>query len=180
MRTIIYALFILAVLTVVVSAQDKVYRVQVLGGYINEELKDPVAILIDQNNSVISIDGKVNVLNSKRWTFGPAFNFQRNLTGVNEDVNSYFGGGELAANVGPFAVGGGFFLGTRKVNLASDYSLVRKYRGFLEFHLGNFVARPLFVEAEATGGFNSLRTHKYGAAAGKSPGGSQRISGVLQ
>jgi hypothetical protein len=156
----------LVILTATIAAQDAPYRVQLLGGYINEELKDPLSVLVDQNNSVISFDGKVNVLNHRRWTFGPAFNFQRNLTGVNEDVNSYFGGGELAYNVGPFAAGGGFFLGTREIDPTVGYRLIRKYRGFIEFNLGNFVARPLFVEAEATGGFNSLRTHKYGAAAG--------------
>jgi hypothetical protein len=165
MRVVFYVLTILVILTATVAAQDAPYRVQVLGGYVNQELKSPVDILVE-NNSVLNIDGKVNVLNNKRWTFGPAFNFQRNLDGVDEDVNSYFGGGELAFNVGPFAAGGGFFLGTRKTTIDLDYKLVRKYRGFLEFKLGNFVARPLFVETEVKGGLNQYRSHQFGAAAG--------------
>lgn len=155
------------------SAQD---RVQILAGYVNSEIKNPVEAI--QNARTLSIDAKINIINKSGFTFGPVFNYQRHYdvevfmdseiypNGIYRDVDTYFGGVELAKKIGPLKLGGGFFLGTRKLHMDTERELVRKYRGFVELASGHFVIRPFFVETEVSGGFNANRANKYGAAAG--------------
>src|SRR5262245_48749042 len=155
------------------SAQD---RIQILVGGVISEIKNPFEIV--RNSRTLNIDGKVNVIDKSGWTFGPAFNFQRAYDvevvpdseiyphGIYRDVNTCFGGVEVAKKAGPFKFGGGFFLGRRRLMEGMDYQLVRKYRGFVEIASGHFVVRPFFAEAEVSGGFNANRIHRYGAAGG--------------
>lgn len=165
---------VLATLAFAVTfAQD---RVQILAGGVISEIKNPLEVI--QNSRTLSIDGKINIINRSGFTFGPAFNFQRAYdvevfpdsmiypNGIYRDVDTYFGGVELAKKAGPFKFGGGFFLGTRKLHMDMPRELVRKYRGFVEIASGHFVVRPFFAEAEAAGGFNINRIQRYGAAAG--------------
>lgn len=177
-RSLITVAFaVVVILAGVALGQEKSKdTVQVLAGYVNSEIKNPVEAI--QNARTLSVDGKVNVVNRSGWTFGPAFNYQRAYdvevvmdsevypNGIYRDVSTYFGGVELAKKAGPFRFGGGFFLGTRRIHEDAPRELVRKYRGFFEIVSGHFVLRPFFAEIEATGGFNANRSHKYGAGTG--------------
>jgi|SRR5262245_13736491 len=158
-----------------VPAQEKSKdHVQVLVGFVNSEIKNPVEAI--QNSRTLSVDGKINVLNKSGFTVGTAFNFQRAYdvevvmdsaiypNGIYRDVDTYFGGVELAKKLGALRLGGGFFLGTRQIHMDADRQLVRKYRAFVELASGHFVVRPFFAEAEVSGGLNANRITKYGAA----------------
>jgi hypothetical protein len=170
-----YVFIFLALIATVGVAQEK-DRVQVLVGFANSEIKNPIEAI--QNSRTLTVDGKINVVNKSGFTFGPAFSYMRQYdvevfmdseiypNGIYRDVDTYFGGVELAKKAGPLKFGGGFFLGTRKAHMDIDRELVRKYRGFVEIASGHFVIRPFFAEAEVTGGFNANRIHRYGAAGG--------------
>lgn len=173
MRKVIFTLTILITIACATFAQD---RLQVLVGFANSEIKNPVEAI--QNARTLTVDAKINVINKSGFTFGPAFNYVRQYDvevfmdsatypgGIYRDVDTYFGGVELAKKAGPLKFGGGFFLGTRQAHADMERQLVRKYRGFVEIASGHFVIRPFFAEAEATGGFNTNRIHRYGAGGG--------------
>lgn len=176
MKTFIRLTILTLLFAVPALGQEKKGHVQILVGYLNSEIKNPIEAV--QNVRTLSIDGKINLINRSGFTFGPAFNYQRQYdvevvmdsaiypNGIYRDIDTYFGGVELAKKAGPFRFGGGFFLGARKDFLTMEYGRVRKYRGFVDLPLGPFVIRPFVVETEVAGGFNANRITRYGAGAG--------------
>jgi hypothetical protein len=175
MKKLLVVVGLILAFSVVASAQS----VQVLAGGAISELKNPVEQI--RNSPTLSVDAKYNIINKKSgWTFGPAFNFTKTynvevipnyfngmtMVDIYRNVNTYFGGVEVAKKAGPFRLGGGFYLGARKLHEDFDYQLVRKYRAFFEVPAGHFVFRPFYAEAEASGGFNQNRANRFGASVG--------------
>ena len=164
MRKLFFTFVFALMISTIGIAQDRVQgTVTIAVNELNSQSFDNL-----QNKRTIDAGVRVNLLPiESKWVFGPAFSYQRQYgvqviapnaeypMGVERDVDYYYGGAELARKIGKFRLGGGFYLGTTKLHEDMDYKLVRKYRGFADVKLTEYIGLRLFqAELQASGSFN--------------------------